>query len=96
MEGFQVLLNEKQTKELQKFVYDLTNEAIKKAIHDVSSDKDFLNQREMSDWLGVSINTLKNYVKEGLPIIVIGGRNFYSKSEVSKFMLQRQNERLDA
>ncbi|EMF0298781.1 DNA-binding protein, partial [Enterococcus hirae] len=56
MEGFQVLLNEKQTKELQKFVYDLTNEAIKKAIHDVSSDKDFLNQREMSDWLGVSIN----------------------------------------
>lgn len=56
MEGFQVLLNEKQNKELQKFVYDLTNEAIKKAIHDVSSDKDFLNQREMSDWLGVSIN----------------------------------------
>ncbi|WP_271522810.1 DNA-binding protein [Enterococcus mundtii] len=95
MEGFQVLLNKKQTQELQKFVYDLTNEAIKKAIHDVSSDKDFLNQREMSDWLGVSINTLKNYVKEGLPIIVIGGRNFYSKSEVSKFMLQRQSERLD-
>lgn len=95
MEGFQVLLNKKQTQELQKFVYDLTNEAIKKAIHDVSSDKDFLNQREMSDWLGVSINTLKNYVKEGLPIIVIGGRNFYSKSEISKFMLQRQSERLD-
>lgn len=94
MEGFQVLLNEKQTKDLQKFVYDLTSEAIKRAVHDVGADKDFLNQKEMSNWLGVSINTLKNYVREGLPIIVIGGRNFYSKNEVSKFMLQRQ--KLDA
>lgn len=96
MSGFQVLLDEKQSKELQKYIYELTNEAINRAIHDAGADKDFLNQREMGDWLGVSVNTLKNYVKEGLPIIIMGGRNFYSKNEVSKFMLLRQKGRLDA
>lgn len=96
MSGFQVLLDEKQSKELQKYIYELTNEAIKRAIHDAGADKDFLNQREMGDWLGVSVNTLKNYVKVGLPIIIMGGRNFYSKNEVSKFMLLRQKGRLDA
>ena len=96
MSGFQVMLSENQTKELQKYIFELTNEAVRKAVHDVGADKDFLNQKEMSEWIGVSTNTLKSYVRGGLPIIIIGGRNFYSKKEVSKFMLQRQQKRLDA
>lgn len=90
VEGFQVLLDEEQSKNLQKFIYELTNEAVQRAIHDAGADKDFLNQKEMGLWLGVSTNTLKNYTREGLPIIVIGDRNFYSKKEVSKFLLARQ------
>ncbi|QCI86637.1 helix-turn-helix domain-containing protein [Vagococcus zengguangii] len=44
----------------------------------------------MANWLGISVNTLKTYVQKGLPIIIIGGRNFYSKKEVSKFLLRQQ------
>lgn len=90
MSGFQVMLNEAQTKELQNYIFNVTNEAVQQAIHNAGTDKDFLNQKEMSAWIGVSVNTLKTYVREGMPIIVMGGRNFYSKKEVSKFMLKKQ------
>lgn len=96
MTGIQVMLNETQSKELQKYIFDITSEAVRNAIQDVGADKDFLNQREMSDWVGVSVNTLKTYIREGLPIIIMGGRNFYSKKEVSKFLLARQKGGLDA
>ncbi|MFI3605283.1 DNA-binding protein [Vagococcus fluvialis] len=96
MDGFQVMLNEKQSSELKKYVFEITREAVQKATRDVGTDKDFLNQKEMSDWIGVSVNTLKTYVKEGLPIIVMGGRNFYSKKEVSRFLLSKQKGGLDA
>ncbi|EOH78408.1 MULTISPECIES: helix-turn-helix domain-containing protein [Enterococcaceae] len=90
MSGFQVMLNETQTKELQRYIFELTNEAVQQAIHNAGTDKEFLNQKEMSSWVGVSSNTLRSYVDEGMPMIVIGGRNLYSKKEVSKFLLSRQ------
>ncbi|WP_249338866.1 helix-turn-helix domain-containing protein [Vagococcus zengguangii] len=84
------MLDEKQSQDLQQYIYELTNEAVKKAVKDAGSDKEFLSQKEMALWLGISVNTLKTYVQKGLPIIVIGGRNFYSKKEVSKFLLRQQ------
>lgn len=96
MSGFQVLLDDKQSKELQQFIFTLAQESISKAVQNVGLDKDFLNQKEMSDWLGVSPNTLKIYVQEGMPIITMGGRKFYSKKEVTKFMLSKQRGGLDA
>ncbi len=96
MSGFQVLLDDKQSKELQQYIFSLAQESISKAVQNVGLDKDFLNQKEMSDWLGVSPNTLKIYVREGMPIIIMGGRKFYSKREVTKFMLSKQRGGLDA
>lgn len=90
MSGFQVMLDAKQSDDLQRYIYDLTNDAVTRAVKDAGSDKEFLSQKEMSMWLGVSVNTLKSYVQKGMPIIVIGGRNFYSKKEVSSFLLRRQ------
>ncbi|MFY8329457.1 DNA-binding protein [Vagococcus carniphilus] len=95
MSGFQVMLSESQTKELQRYIFELTNEAVHQAIHTASADKEFLNQKEMSNWIGVSVNTLRSYVREGMPMIVIGGRNLYSKKEVSKFLLTKQKGGLD-
>lgn len=81
MSGFQVMLSENQTKELQKYIFELTNEAVRRAVHDVGADKDFLNQKEMSEWIGVSVNTLKSYVRGGLPIIIIGGEIFIQRKK---------------
>ena len=95
MHGFQVMLDEQQSNELKKYIFEITREAVEKATKDIGANKDFLNQREMADWIGVSVNTLKAYVREGLPIIILGGRNFYSKCEVSKFLLGKQKGGLD-
>lgn len=96
MAGIQVLLDEAQANDLRQFIYQMTNEAVRNAIQDAGANKEFLNQKELSEYLGCSINTLKSYVREGLPIIVMGGRNYYSKTEVTKFMLSRQRGGLNA
>jgi len=49
-----------------------------------------LNQKEMSDYLNVSENFLKEAVRnEGLPVATLGRRKFYSKKAVNEFMLKR-------
>lgn len=90
MQGFQVMLDKEQSLKLQEYIYELTSAAVTKAVTDAGSNKEFLSQKEICDWIGVSTNTLKSYVRMGLPVIVMGGRNLYSKKEVSKFLLERQ------
>lgn len=94
MQGFQVMLDKEQSHKLEEYIYELTSaavtKAVTKAVTDAGSNKEFLSQKEICDWIGVSTNTLKSYVRMGLPVIVMGGRNLYSKKEVSKFLLERQ------
>ncbi|MHC5248981.1 ubiquitin family protein [Enterococcus sp. LJL90] len=90
MVEFSVKLDEMQSKSLQEYVYRITREALETAKNDAGVGKEFLNQAEMAKWIGISPNSLKEYVKLGLPVCIIGARKFYSKTEVTKFILARQ------
>lgn len=88
------MLNETQTKELQRYIFELTNEAVQQAIRNAGTDKEFLNQKEMTSWVGVSSTTLRSYVNEGITMIVIGGRNLYSKKKYLNFYCLNKNRAL--
>ncbi|MDN5403429.1 MAG: DNA-binding protein [Lactococcus sp.] len=88
--SFNITLTEEQTKTLQQFIFEATTEAVQRAVSVAGSDKDFLNQSAMSDWLGVSTSTLINYTRDGLPVSTQNGRKFYSKKQVTKWLLAKQ------
>ncbi|MDG4977303.1 helix-turn-helix domain-containing protein [Lactococcus lactis] len=91
MSEFQITLTEEQTKSLQHYVFEMTSEAVKRAVSTAGSDKEWLNQGDAAKWLGVSTSTLLNYVKEySLPCSGKGGRKFYSKTQISAWLLESQ------
>lgn len=88
--AFEITLTPEQTKSLQQFIFEATNEAVQKAVQVAGTDKDWLNQADMAIWLGTSTSTLLSYVKDGLPVSDHNGRKFYSKREVTKWLLSKQ------
>ncbi|UJF15010.1 DNA-binding protein [Jeotgalibaca sp. MA1X17-3] len=90
MNNLQVTLNEEQTADLKRYIFELTKESIEQAKKNAGLDKPFLKQIHMSNYLGISVNTLKKLELEGLPSITLDGLKLYSKEEVSKWILQHQ------
>lgn len=92
METIKLMISEDQEQIFLKHFYDIATKAIEKAEHNAGLTREYLNQREMAEYLNVSENFLKSaVVKEGLPIIKIGGRKFYSKKAVNEFMFSRMS-----
>lgn len=49
-------------------------------------DKEYLNESEATAYIGIGKSTLYKYRAMGLEVIKIGGRTFYSKELIRKFM----------
>jgi len=83
------------SKSTQKFTqveefYQIATKAIEKAQENAGMTREYLNQKEMAEYLNVSENFLKNAVRnEGLPVVELGARKFYSKKAVNEFMFAR-------
>ncbi|MGY3750993.1 helix-turn-helix domain-containing protein [Vagococcus acidifermentans] len=86
----EVLLSSEQSKHLKKYIFEITKDSIYAASQTIDISKPFLKQKYMAEWLGISVNTLKSWEAQGLPSIVIDGVKFFSKEEVSKWILQFQ------
>ncbi|HJA90181.1 MAG TPA: helix-turn-helix domain-containing protein [Candidatus Jeotgalibaca merdavium] len=85
-----VVLSQEQSNQLKQYVFEITREGIEEARNSAKLDKPFLRQKFMAEWLGISVNTLIKLESEGLPSIPINGLKFFSKEEVSKWLMQRQ------
>ena len=90
MEAIKLMISEEQEEMFLKQFYQIATKAIEMAEQNAGLTKEYLNQKEMAEYLNVSENFLKNTVRnEGLPVIQMGSRKFYSKKAVNEFMLSR-------
>lgn len=86
----QVSLSEEQTKELKCFIFEIAKDGIEQAKRDKGLHTPFLKQRYLAEWLNVSVGTIKEWEKKGLPVIQIDGITFYSKEEVTNWIMKYQ------
>lgn len=90
METVKLMISPEQEELFLKQFYQIATKAIEKAEENAGITRDYLNQKEMAEYLNVSENFLKNAVRnEGLPVAELGARKFYSKKLVNEFMLAR-------
>lgn len=90
MESIKLMISEEQQEMFLKEFYKIAMTAIERAEQNAGSTREYLNQKEMAEYLNVSENFLKNAVRnEGLPIVELGARKFYSKKAVNEFMFAR-------
>ena len=90
MTNIQVTLSDEQSASLKEFIYSITRESIEEARKATKSDRKFLKQKYAAEWLGVSVNKLKDFEDLGMPTIIIDGMKFYSKDDMSQWILKYQ------
>lgn len=79
------------SREFEEQIHSLFVTAAKEVLLEVSkqeiNSKDFLNFKEAADYIGVSYNTLKNYIADyGLSTISIGGKRMIHKPVLVEFL----------
>ncbi|MFW3653470.1 hypothetical protein [Vagococcus fluvialis] len=82
-----VLANEEQ---FRSYLYSVLVEELQRAKEDVGANKKILNQMEMSEYLGISPTTIREYEKLGLPFGNLKKRKFYNVDECVKWISEQQ------
>lgn len=90
MAEFMITLNNEQSDSLQKYIYNITSEAVKRAREDASMEKEWLRKGEMADFIGIARTTLDSWIDEGLKISIVNGVTLISKKEVTRFLIDHQ------
>lgn len=86
----EVLLNADQAGELKQYIFNITSEGIAEARKAANLDQPFLKQKYAAQWIGISVNTLKKWEAQGMPVIIMDGLTLYSKKEINEWLLSHQ------
>lgn len=79
------------SEELEEQIQAIFKRSAREVLHELSrqeiNSKDYLSYKEAAAYIGVSFNTLKNFISGyGLKTITIGGKKFIAKKEIVLFM----------
>lgn len=87
MDALQVMLPDEAAESLRQNIYSLITDSVDSARRDAGLEKQWVNQKGAYEYAGVSYKTLKEWIKQGLPVHVIDGVQLLSKSEIDQFIL---------
>lgn len=73
----------------RSYLYSIFIDELQKAKEDVGVNKKIMNQMEMSEYLGISPTSIREYEKLGLPFSQISKRKFYDVDECRKWIKQQ-------
>ncbi len=80
MEAIKLMISEEQEEMFLKQFYQIATKATEKAQENAGMTREYLNQKEMAEYLNVSENFLKNAVRnEGLPSLIEGKKILFEK-----------------
>lgn len=83
----QVILPDDQIKQIQTLISSLITSEIEKQIHHRNIDNSYLNKKQACDYLGISNNTLDEWIRKGLPMIKIGKTVRFNKQSIDAWLL---------
>ena len=82
----QVILADEQIHQIQHLIADLIKQEIENRLDNSNIDSPFLNKQQTCNYLGISNNTLDNWIKKGLPSIRVGKTVRFDKTEVNRWL----------
>ncbi|MGI6154394.1 MAG: helix-turn-helix domain-containing protein [Enterococcus lemanii] len=83
-----ITLNDEQTKMLQQgFSALISNEMIKME-NNIGKEQRYMNKSETCNYLGLSNNTLDQWIGRGLPVIKINGVIRFDRLAVDKWLTE--------
>ena len=75
---------------IKEAVKDFLQEFTKKELKDEQNEEDLLNRKEIAKFLRVSLPTLTDWIKRGLPSHKQRGRVYFDKTEVIQYIKENK------
>lgn len=88
--SIQLSLPDEFTETLEQNVQDIYMKAIRTAQRDVGVIREYLSFNDVCELMGISYNTLQNWLELGLVKYRIGNKNYIKKSELNEFISKFQ------
>ncbi|HEM3681403.1 TPA: helix-turn-helix domain-containing protein [Streptococcus suis] len=82
----QVILPDEQVHQIQILISDLIKNEIENRLKNSNIESPYLNKQQACEYLGISNNTLDEWIKKGLPVIRIGKTVRFNKTEVNRWL----------
>ena len=80
---------------IKEAVKDFLQEFTKKELKDEQNEEDLLNRKEIAKFLRVSLPTLTDWIKRGLPSHKQRGRVYFDKTEVIQYIKENKIVQLE-
>ena len=75
---------------IKEAVKEFLQEFTKKELNDEQNEEDLLNRKEIATFLRVSLPTLTDWIKRGLPSHKQRGRVYFDKTEVIQYIKENK------
>lgn len=86
MENLQIPIPETFNDELKSMIRNVAAQAIEEAVKRETTGREWMNQKEACEWLGISFGTMSAWRKKGLRVAVVQGKTLLSKTEINRFL----------
>lgn len=78
-------ISEETIKAIEKVLNDVVINSANNILNNTNKNQ-YMNKKEAAQYLGVSFNTLKKFIQNGLPVVNVSGVNMIRKIDIDEFM----------
>ena len=90
MVNLQIPIPDTLQDELKTMIRNAAAQAIEEAVKRETTGREWMEQKQACEWLGISFGTLQAWRKRGLKVAVVQGKTLLSKTEVNRFLAEHQ------
>lgn len=90
MTNLQIPIPDTMQVELKDMIRNAAAQAIEEAVKRETTGREWMEQKQACEWIGISFGTLQVWRKQGLKVAVIMGKTLVSKQEVNRFLEEHQ------
>lgn len=88
--GIQLSLPNEFNELLEEHVQTIYKQAIQTARNDIGVIREYLSIEEVCELMGISRNTLGNWLSSGLPKYKINNKQYIKRTELNRFISKHQ------
>jgi hypothetical protein len=90
MANLQIPIPDTFQDELKTMIRNAAAQAIEEAVKRETTGREWMEQKQACEWLGISFGTLQVWRRQGLRVAVVQGKTLLSKAEINRFLEEHQ------
>lgn len=90
MAKLEIQIPEAFNDELKAMLRTAAREVIEEVVTQETRAKDYMSAKEVQAYMGISPNTLSEWIRLGLPVSAVGQKRIISKANLNKFLADHE------